>query len=362
MVEVEAIAALEVNQEIMKKMSKYDGKPLVCYEESDQTPLRGRAWKILRTKWCYGMDYAPYKVSPMFLSTAWAKALYSGDYEGVLEIIKGKTENEMKKLLSMRESLLNVCAVIQVVQGAKILHSTTDPDLREEIQICHRNLNVKNEHIKILLKLISLGADVNVRDVAGYTPLHHCGQLYGNDVTLKMAEFLIKAGAEVDAKNRFGQTPLLEGTVNNKLDFISLLLKHGADPSIRDNEDCSPHTTAISNPKIRMMFGKAEKERTKEWRKELKEKTGARLSSCLVCRSSSDTKKCSGCFSVWFCGRDCQLAAWPDHKEKCKVDISLFYLSCFLLSDNVGSQGPVLICPPHTRSCSRRKLHNRKGN
>ena len=59
--------------------------------------------------------------------------------------------------------------------------------------------------MKILIKLISLGADVNVHDVAGLTPLHHCVTRFGNEVTFKMAEQLIRAGAKVNAKNRFGE-------------------------------------------------------------------------------------------------------------------------------------------------------------
>ena len=107
----------------------------------------------------------------------------------------------LSQLLRMRESLLNNCAVLHLVHGARDLHSQA-PELIPQNQLCHTTLNVRNEHVKILLKLISLGADVNVRDVAGFTPLHHCVLRHGNDVTLQMAGILLKAGAEVDAKNR----------------------------------------------------------------------------------------------------------------------------------------------------------------
>ena len=287
-------------------MARGGGNPIMCYEESDQTPLRRDLWLVLRSKWATGMDYTFSALS------AWARALYRGDYAGVLEIIEGKSENQLKKLLSMRESMMNLGAVFHVVQGARN---------------CGRALDDKNEHIKILYKLISLGVDVNARDVAGFSALHQCVQLHGNDVTLKIADILIKAGAEVDSKNRFGETPLMDCTLGNRLDFVSLLLKHGANPSSEDNAGVCPLKLAFNNPQIRTMFGKAENDRAKVERKELKEKTGGRLSACLVCQVSSDTKKCSGCYSVWFCGRDCQRTAWPDHKEKCKVKIYFMFYS-----------------------------------
>ena len=106
-----------MNQEIEKKMARSAGTPVVCYEESDQSPLSGESRMLLRAKWATGMDYAPYHIeSVRFLSTAWAKALFSGDYEGVLEIIQGKTEIQIKQLLGMRESLMNYCAVFHVVR------------------------------------------------------------------------------------------------------------------------------------------------------------------------------------------------------------------------------------------------------
>ena len=54
---------------------------------------------------------------------------------------------------------MNYCAVHHVVQGALALHSQ-DPRLGKVVQLSHSNLNVRNEHVKILLKLLSLGVDL----------------------------------------------------------------------------------------------------------------------------------------------------------------------------------------------------------
>jgi hypothetical protein len=39
---------------------------------------------------------------------------------------------------------------------------------------------------------------------------------------------------------------------------------------------------------------------------------------CLHCgKASADIKRCSRCHQVYFCNRDCQKAAWPEHKSRC---------------------------------------------
>merc|ERR1711990_379437 len=55
----------------------------------------------------------------------------------------------------------------------------------------------------------------------------------------------------------------------------------------------------------------------------------ARWRECCVCQARSNTKKCTGCFSAWFCGLDCQRKGWAQHKKECKV-IRGQYSACHL--------------------------------
>ena len=48
--------------------------------------------------------------------------------------------------------------------------------------------------------------------------------------------------------------------------------------------------------------------------------TEAKARECGVCKIRTNTKKCTGCYSTWFCGVDCQRKAWPEHKRQCKVE------------------------------------------
>ena len=37
-----------------------------------------------------------------------------------------------------------------------------------------------------------------------------------------------------------------------------------------------------------------------------------------------ERKKCTGCYHIWYCNRECQLQHWEQHKDDCKVRLSSF--------------------------------------
>lgn len=74
--------------------------------------------------------------------------------------------------------------------------------------------------------LVQAGANVNARDNDGNTPLH---ETFLTDVE----EELLKLGADVNARNKDGETPIFT-TVDD--DAIPLFIQHGADLTIRNNK------------------------------------------------------------------------------------------------------------------------------
>ena len=173
----------------------------VSYDDGDQSPLYGSKDQFVKTLWAGGQDYNP--DNPRFVyHSDWMRTIYRGDYKGFLEMIKDKNDEELKVMIAKRETLQNTSAIFHVVSGAR-KHGLKDKG---------------HGHMRILIKLLTLGVDVNVRDFAGFTPLHHCVTCVGNEVTFKMAEKLIRAGAVVDAKHRFGGTPLSEATMTTHYD------------------------------------------------------------------------------------------------------------------------------------------------
>jgi ankyrin repeat protein len=51
--------------------------------------------------------------------------------------------------------------------------------------------------------------------------------MYGSEQTMAMARVLLERGADPNAINRMGNVPLSEAVVNNKMEFVKLLLEFG---------------------------------------------------------------------------------------------------------------------------------------
>ncbi len=93
--------------------------------------------------------------------------------------------------------------------------------------------------------LLSYGANPDARDPdQGATPLHVCAE--GNYV--EVAETLLKAGADLHAKDRSGRTPLHTAAYWGAAEVVRLLVAHGADVHARDEDRQTPlHAATAGN-------------------------------------------------------------------------------------------------------------------
>ena len=101
---------------------------------------------------------------------------------------------------------------------------------------------------EIIVLLLDRGADINSRNENNATPLLAAAAF--NDMP-GITALLLKRGADIHALGKDGDTPLHFAAGFNKPDVVTLLLEHGANPSVRDNNGKTPFDWAKKNEFLR---------------------------------------------------------------------------------------------------------------
>jgi ankyrin repeat protein len=87
-----------------------------------------------------------------------------------------------------------------------------------------------NGNIQIVAILIKAGAQIDIRDKLGNTPLIYASERDHAEV-LKL---LLDVGAQVDWQNHDGMTALMIAAKNGEVEMVRVLLEHGANPTKSD--------------------------------------------------------------------------------------------------------------------------------
>ena len=92
---------------------------------------------------------------------------------------------------------------------------------------------VFGDHADIARYLIEQGAEVNARNPYGATPLHQAQ-------SAAMARLLIDSGADVNAWSEINATPLHSAITNNQVEVVTVLLTHRAKLESEDASGSKP--------------------------------------------------------------------------------------------------------------------------
>ena len=102
---------------------------------------------------------------------------------------------------------------------------------------------VVKSSLEIVKFLVQSGADVNTKDASGYSPLTWAAASSRADY--KIIGFLIQAGANVNFRGWRGRTPLHWAAENGNPEIVRLLLRKGADLKIMDDDKSTALDLAV---------------------------------------------------------------------------------------------------------------------
>lgn len=82
--------------------------------------------------------------------------------------------------------------------------------------------------VSVVNRLLKMGASLAMNDADGLTALHCAAASTEGE---KLVPFLISKGADIDARDHLGQTPLHIHCARGRIYAVACLLHHGADPT-----------------------------------------------------------------------------------------------------------------------------------
>lgn len=204
------LAVKEENDDLVEKLLKEDINPNVIDNNGMSALMLASKLnneKIVKLLLKYEAD-VNYNIEGA--STLMIAALYAGD-----DVVDELLDNEADVSMIVKED------------GSSVLHAAAQR---------------KNLDSKILKLLLKAGADPNVQNSEGETPLinvvnsSESGKEWLFNEVKDSAEVLLDQGADPNIKDNSGYNALMWAIIRNWSDVVEMMLDEGADTSIVDNE------------------------------------------------------------------------------------------------------------------------------
>jgi ankyrin repeat protein len=107
--------------------------------------------------------------------------------------------------------------------------------------------------------LLDYGADVNSKNEYRITPLDFASQ-FGHRNDARVARLLIAHGADPNIPEQNGCTPLHRASMNGRIEIVRLLIEYGTNVEVKDDKGRTPLDVAWSDDVSQSRAGKQREE------------------------------------------------------------------------------------------------------
>ena len=231
--------------------------------------------------------------------------MYFGNYTEFKDYIKNLSKEELDKTMKRREGYCQYSQTFAPILGLRMINIErkvcfTSQQV-QEIRSMYSGCN-EHKHLEILKEVIQLGANVNAHDIYGFTPLHFA-VLHQNE---GMVSVLLENGANPNPESRIDNNPLssLNDCVSeSKMKCIDILIQYNARLTVKEE--------------INELRASVETHGTKDLAIKVREAHPRDKEECEKC-SKPTPKQCGACGKVYYCSSACQKLDWKFHKITCQ--------------------------------------------
>jgi hypothetical protein len=232
--------------------------------------------------------------------------MFFGNLTEFMDHLKSLCKQEIQTKLSKREGYCCFSPIFAPILGLNI------KDLKEKagfsayekmtFSSMYSGCN-ENRHAKILEKLINYGANVNAHDIHGYTPLHYAVLYVNHD----MVTILLENGANPNAECVSGNRPLnilMRSRSEEEMRLIDILLQY-------DAQLINKYTANELRSTVEQ-FGRL------DLAINVRNTHPREKNECERCVKPAP-RSCASCGLVYYCTPACQKMDWKFHKVTCRL-------------------------------------------
>ena len=176
----------------------------------------------------------------------WIISLLENSYDYVLKLFYSLFDKYIQE--GDIEKIEFLASIINNLNRDLLLALFLEKDENDNTLI-HKVVKSKVNEQKIMKILLEYGANPNLKDVSGQTPLH----LAIVDDKIEIVKLLLEYLVDYNLKDNLGNTPLILAIKKNRIEIVELLLQYGADLNLKDDEGRSPLYLAIMDNNLKMV-------------------------------------------------------------------------------------------------------------